>query len=110
MGDALVWWLTLEVLGLVALPIAAVLLHTLPDRGYSVAKALGLLLTGWLAYIVAMLHLLPFERPFLALCVLLVAAFSAWLLWRDGHALYADLRGRFSRPSFLRYVVTAEVL
>src|SRR5438034_1075517 len=49
MADAIVWWLTIEVLGLVALPVAAVLLGPLPERGYAVSKVLGLLLVMWLA-------------------------------------------------------------
>ncbi len=110
MGDALIWWIVLEVLGLVALPLAAVLLRGLPDRGYTLAKTLGLLLTGWLAYTLAMLGLVPFGRPLLAGCVLLVAALSAWLLLRDGRALWADFGVRFRHPSYRRTVITAEVL
>ena len=41
------WWLIIEVLGLLALPVALRLFCHLPDRGYAFARPLGLLLTGY---------------------------------------------------------------
>lgn len=110
MGDALIWWLTIELLGLLAVPLAAALLPHLPDRGYAAAKPLGLLLVGWLAYLLAMLHLLPFERLTLVGCGLALGALSGWLLLRDGRALLGEFRTRLRRPAFLRYLISAEVL
>src|SRR6476620_11427362 len=110
MFDEIVWWLTLEVLGLVALPVAAVLLRPLPDRGYAVSKVLGLLLVGWLAYTLAMMHVLGFTRFSLALCTLVLAGFSAWLLRRNDRALLTELSERFRTGRFIRYIITAEVL
>ena len=110
MGDALIWWLTIELLGLLAVPLAAALLPSLPDRGYAAAKALGLLLVGWLTYLLAMLHLLPFERLTLLGGALALGALSVGLLLRDGRALLGEFRTRLRRPAFLRYLVSAEVL
>ena len=110
MGDAIVWWIALQLLGLAAVPIAAVLLRALPDRGYTLSKPLGLMLTGWLAYIVAMLKIAQFDRLLVTLCLLVVAAFSVFLLLRNGRALLYELRDHFSRPSTLRYVLVAELL
>jgi YYY domain-containing protein len=110
MVDAIVWWLTIEVLGLVALPVAAVLLRPLPDRGYAMSKALGVLLVGWLAYTLAMLKVLPFGRLGLLACTIIVAAFSSWLLYRNGQALTRELVSRFRTARFARYILTAEVL
>ena len=42
----LAWYLTLQVMALAGLPIAFATLRQLPSRGYSTAKALGVLLTG----------------------------------------------------------------
>lgn len=110
MGETFLWWLTIEALGLVALPIAALLMRTLPDRGYTAAKPLGLLIVGWLAYTLSMLKLAPFGRLLLFGCMLALAAFSAWLLLRDGRAMLADLRARFRAPAFLRHIIAAELL
>src|SRR6266566_20476 len=110
MGDAIVWWIALQLLGLAAIPIAAVLLRALPDRGYTLSKPLGLLLTGWLAYTLAMLKIAQFDRLWVTICLLLVAGFSLFLLLRNGRVLWYDLRDHFSNPANVRYVLVAELL
>ncbi|HYP20875.1 MAG TPA: DUF2298 domain-containing protein, partial [Chloroflexia bacterium] len=110
MGETFLWWLTTQVLGLVALPIAAVLMRGVPDRGYTAAKALGLLLVTWPAFTIAMTGVVPFGRALLFGCLLLVAALSAWLLLRDNRALLWELRAHFRTRSLVRHLVAAEVL
>ncbi len=110
MGDALIWWLTIELLGLAAVPLAAALLPTLPDRGYAAAKPLGLLIVGWLAYLLAMLHIVAFDRLTLAGCALVLGVLSVWLLLRDSRALLGEFRTRLRRPAFSRYLISAELL
>ncbi len=110
MADTFLWWLTIELLGLAALPIAALLLRALPDRGYTAAKPLGLLLVGWLAYTISMLKLAPFGRGLLFVCLLLVAAFSVFLLLRGNRVMLRDMRRWASAPSFLRHILVAELL
>jgi YYY domain-containing protein len=110
MGDAIVWWIALQLLGLAAVPIAAVLLRALPDRGYTLSKPLGLMLTGWLAYTVAMLKIAQFDRLLVTICLVVVAAFSLFLLLRNGRALFYELRDHYTKPATLRYVLVAEVL
>ena len=93
-----VWWLTIQLLGVLALPLTQWFFRTLPDRGYAFSKAFGLLLTGYLAWLLAMLGIAPFERGPIVACALAVgalgllvsggrrglAALRAWLLahWR----------------------------
>ncbi|HEX8598113.1 MAG TPA: DUF2298 domain-containing protein [Chloroflexia bacterium] len=110
MGETFLWWLTIQVLGLVALPVAAMLMRGVPDRGYIAAKPLGLLLVTWLAFTFSMTGAVPFGRLLLFGCLLLVALFSAWLLFRDNRALLWDLRAHFRTRSFLRHLLAAELL
>ena len=58
-----IWWLAAQGFGLAGLALARYLFRALPDRGYAFAKALGLLLAGYLAWLVAMLGLAPFGVP-----------------------------------------------
>jgi uncharacterized membrane protein/sugar lactone lactonase YvrE len=109
-GEAIIWWVTLQLLGIIAFPIGAFVLRSLPDRGYAVAKVLGMLLTVWLAYILAMLHVLQFGRGLLLLCALAVAGFSTWLLLRKGRAFLREVQAHLRERAFLRYVVAAELL
>ena len=110
MGESFVWWLVLELLGLIALPVAAVVFRTLPDRGYSASKILGLLLTGWLAYTLAMMQLASFTRGLLYFTVVALAIFSGWLLWRKNRALLTRMRAFYEERNNLRYIIAAELL
>ncbi|HUP28192.1 MAG TPA: DUF2298 domain-containing protein [Chloroflexia bacterium] len=110
MGEAIIWWITLEVLGLIALPVCAVALRSLPDRGYTISKTLGLLLTGWIAYTLSMMQLAAFGRGLMAIAALLVAAFSGWLLFRRGGALLAELKSLLRDRANLRYIIGTEIL
>ena len=110
MGEAIAWFITLELLGLAAVPLAATFLRGLPDRGFGVAKVLGLLVTVWLAYILAMLQMASFGRGLLLMCALVLIGVSAWLLWRQGGALINDFRARLRDRGFVRYLIVAESL
>ncbi len=50
-GPILIWWLISSILGWLAFPIAWRFLNRLPDRGYGLSRALGLLITGYLLWI-----------------------------------------------------------
>jgi YYY domain-containing protein len=58
MLDWLFWLLTLEIVGLAALPLCGFLFRSLPDRGYGLAKPLGILLVmfvnWWLGSLVGL--------------------------------------------------------
>ena len=110
MGEAIAWWITLQLLGLIAFPTASVVLRGLPDRGWAVSKVLGLLLVGWLAYTLAMMQLAQFGRGLLFLCALALAGLSAWILLRKGKEGWTDLRSYLARPGVMRYIVVAELL
>ncbi|MCB9077420.1 MAG: glycosyltransferase family 39 protein [Anaerolineaceae bacterium] len=46
----LLWWLTILIIGLAALPAAFLLFNHLPDRGYGLSKSLGLLLVSYFVW------------------------------------------------------------
>lgn len=48
MIDVFIWFITVELLSLIALPATFVLFKSLPDRGYAFGKALSILIEfGW---------------------------------------------------------------
>ncbi len=49
--DIVLWLFVVEALGMAALPLAALLLRGVPDRGAASARLLGLLLVGWLNWL-----------------------------------------------------------
>ena len=94
--SVLVWMLLLVLLGLVAFPITFVVLSQLPDRGYGVAKTLGILLLAWLAWFAPALKLTTFTRPWIALCLGLLIGFSAMIGWRRWGMIREFIRERKS--------------
>jgi YYY domain-containing protein len=98
------WWLVLQVFGLLGLPIAAFLFQSLPDRGYAFSKSLGLLLTGYIAWMLAMFGLGSFGVPLVLLVMVLVGVLGVVLLpistgvsWRNLPMLWAWLSSRLRR-------------
>jgi YYY domain-containing protein len=56
--EVFIFWLVVQMVGLIGLPIAFRLLRNLPDRGYTLAKPLGLLLTGYTLWLLGSFGLL----------------------------------------------------
>jgi YYY domain-containing protein len=84
-----VWLLAVEALGLIALPWSVRLLRTLPDAGFSGAKALGILLTGWATWLLASTGVAwnTQRTTLLVLAVLAVAGLASWLTLPGWQAL-----------------------
>ena len=100
----LTWYLILQLLGLIALPIAFRVLRHLPDRGYTLSKALGLLLTGYGLWLLVSFGFLRNTRIAIVFVMLLVAAFAAYL----GFAQRAELWAFLNRNR--RLILVVEVL
>ncbi len=74
-----VWWLMIEALGLLALPISMRLFGRLGDCGFVISKTVGILLLAWFAWILASLRIAEYSRQEIALCLLPIAVISlAW--------------------------------
>ena len=68
----LAWYVVMQLIGLLALPLAWRLLAFLPDRGYASARALGVLLVSYGLWIAYSFGLLRFEPGSAWLMVLLL--------------------------------------
>jgi uncharacterized membrane protein len=88
----LFWYLAMQLMALAAAPLCWRLLGGLPDRGYAVAKSLGLLLTGYVAWLLPSLRVLPFGPMAILAGILVTAALSLALVWPRRAAFWGDLR------------------
>jgi YYY domain-containing protein len=86
------WWAIVEVIGLLALPLGLRLLRHLPERGYGVAKALGLLLTGYVFWIGGSFGFLSNTRTAILFAMLLVGLASAYCWQREREGMVSFLR------------------
>ena len=86
------WLLAVEVMSLLALPIVFALFRGLPDRGYLLAKPLGLLLVSLAAWLLASYRLMGFSLASVMVSFAVAAAIAlpvlAWS-WRDVAAFAA---------------------
>ena len=106
MVQFLLWYLTIGLVGLLALPVAYRFLPFLSDRGYTLARTLGLLVWGFFFWLLASLHILQNDWGGVFIALLLLAGLSLWASrgisgWRD---LFDWLKGR------TRLIVITEIL
>ena len=94
--SALAWLVMIWLLGLIAFPIAFVVLRGLSDRGYGVSKTLGILLLAWLSWIGPSLKLAPYQRWWIALALGLLIVIAAVIIWRRWAAIGEFVRQRRS--------------
>ncbi len=98
------WYLAWQALAFAAWPLLFVWLRRLPSRGYALAKALGLLLTGVLVWWGGILHFFPFTSGALLGVMALLAGTGGWLLGPRREELRAWWQAQ------RRFVLTVELL
>jgi YYY domain-containing protein len=101
---AVVWFLAVVLIGWLAFPLAFVALGGLPDKGYGLARVLGLLVVSYLTWLAASLKVLPHTRGTLLLSLLALAALSALLFVRRRREIVAFVGAR------RRYILFVELL
>ena len=108
--NSLLWYLTLLLLGLLTFPLAHRLFPALKDRGYALSRALGLLLWGFLFWLMASLGLVQNDAGGILLALVLVVAIVGWSLAAKGkfneglHEIFAWLKDN------QRLVIATEML
>jgi YYY domain-containing protein len=102
----LAWYVVLQVIAVVTLPLAWRLLPFLPDRGYGLARILGILLSGYALWIGYSFGLLRFEAGSAWLAVLLLGAASLVSGW----PVLQAWRQTREAPVSGRYVLAFETL
>lgn len=84
MQPILSWWLLSTLIGLAALPLTFSFFRRFPGRGYPLARTLGLLLTAYLLWLGASLHILQNNPGGILTALGLVSLLSAVCLAQNG--------------------------
>ena len=95
MSDPLAWLLTIELLGLLGVPLAFFLFRHLPDRGYALSKVLSLLLAAYFFWILGLSGVVPASPLTIAAILLIGAASSGWLYYRHWPELETFVRDQW---------------
>ncbi|MDO8615325.1 MAG: DUF2298 domain-containing protein [Dehalococcoidia bacterium] len=104
MWDALGWWFSLEVLGAITFPVAFAFFGGLKDRGYTLAKFVGLVLVGYTLWLSATLGLLPNSRGSVIFLLLLFAIVGLGMAGRYRQELQTYIRENW------RFLLLVEIL
>ena len=99
-----VWYLFLLLLGVLTYPLVRLALPGLPDRGYPLARLVGMLLLAYLAWLVGSLGI-PVSRGLLAGVVVLIGGAGILLAILQWDGLRAEWRA--NRKYFLRVELLA---
>ncbi len=94
MIDFIAWALTVEALGLIALPITFVLFSRLPYGGYAFAKPLGILLFSFLVWVVGFTGIVPLNRVWVSVLAVVLMAGSMLVVKDRIPEFLAYLRSR----------------
>ncbi len=89
---AVLWYLALAGIGLLAAPLAFAAFPRFSDRGFGFARLLGLVLGTYLLTLGVTLRLLPNGRRAAVTCLVLLAFASAWAFLRNRHDLLRFVR------------------
>jgi len=84
MVSFLLWYLTLTLLGLLTFPLAHRLFPALADRGYTLSRALGLLLWAFFFWLMASLGIAQNDTGGILLALILVLGLVVWALAAGG--------------------------
>ena len=92
----IIWLLAIQLIALAVLPLALIIFKPLPDRGYLLAKPLGLLLVASIAWIMASLGWIGFSFGSVLASLIAVAILSilAWTRYRSEIATFLKQRWR----------------
>ncbi len=109
----LAWYVLLTLLGWLTLPLAWLVFPALADRGYGLARALGLLLWGYVFWLFTSLGFAQNNAAGILFALSVVAGGSAWALQREGRQPWSAA-GRQAIRAWLAeqraYVLAVEIL
>jgi len=90
----IIWYLTIFILGWLVYPIVRAALPGLSDKGYPLARTVGLLLWAWLAWMAGSLGL-SYSRSMIGLTLLLLAILGCGMAYRQRKDLLVEIKTKW---------------
>src|SRR5512138_1881076 len=117
MSAFILWYLVITILGWLTFPLAYQLFPALKDRGYTLTRALGLLVWGYIFWLFASLGIAQNDTGGLLLALIVLISLSTWISLRDRGPKTVDgdsINGLLSIVEWvkknLRLIITTELL
>ncbi len=77
--DIAIWWLVLELIGFLTLPVSCYFCRNLKDSGYCISKPLGLLLITYISWVISIAIGYSYISIILSLVVIAALSFSIYI-------------------------------
>jgi YYY domain-containing protein len=100
----LVWWLTMMVVGWAAWPLLYVAFPGLADRGYGLSKIAGLLLIGWIPWVISSARIPVWSQLGVLGTLIAVAVVSLLMIYRRRESFTAYLRENAGRLMWIEAI------
>lgn len=100
---AIVWYLAITLLGLIAYPIVRLVFHGLPDRGYPFSRLTGLILTAYLTWLAGSTFF-TFSRLTIGIVLGILVLLSGFLAFRQRESLIEEFKAK------KKYFMTVELV
>ncbi len=98
------WYLIITLLGWLTFPLAYVLFPALADRGYSLSRAAGLLIWGYIFWLLASLNIAQNDSGGILLALVFIIALSIWITVNRKFEIVNFLKSNLS------LILTTEIL
>jgi YYY domain-containing protein len=82
-----IWYILILIIGWMVLPLTNHIFASLPDKGYSFIRMLGLVILTWLSWFSGSLKILPFTRGTILIFILLLVVLNLFWLVRRKQAI-----------------------
>lgn len=97
-----IWYILILIIGWMVLPLTNHIFASLPDKGYSFIRMLGLVILTWLSWFLGSLKILPFTRGTILILILLLVVLNLFWFVRRKQAILDFIR------SNLGYIILVE--
>lgn len=105
MIQSLLWYLVIGVIGLLSLPLAQYLMPSLRDKGYAFSRVLGLMLTGFIFWLLVSYRILQNDPGGILMALVLFTVISVGISKKDPISAFMAI---FRQQKW--YVITFELL
>ena len=73
------WWFTILVLGICCMPLTMLVFRRFDDRGWLFSKSIGIMLVGWLMFVLSSAHIMKFAQSMCIVLIIIVLALNVLL-------------------------------
>ncbi len=100
------WYITAQIIALLALPITMTIFRSFRDRGYPLAKTIGFFSIAWINFILVSTKFLKYNRASILLSYVILAVLSAFVWSRRK----SEIKSFFKSPKAKKIIITTEIV